>query len=159
MQSLNAEFVGGRRAADLIPKFSQPVDFTPGGTLSVDQTQFTNVPTATGTITTTGRPLHLSLSTSAYQEFLCAPARIEYAIKINGTLVVLGRLNFAANQSIGAAANGIRQYVHFSKIVSNIAAGTYTVQVQWRLVDAAGCAIGHADDNDYFQVSIIEGGI
>lgn len=156
---LNAEFVGGRRAAELAPKISQPVDFTPGGQLSVDRNQFTNVPNATGTFTSTGRPLHISFSTSAYQEFLCAGARIEYAIKIDSTLIVLGRVNFIANMGVGTFINGVRQYAHFSKVATNIPAGSHTVQVQWRLVDASGCAIGYADDGDYFQVSIIEGGI
>jgi hypothetical protein len=157
--NLNAEFVGGKRAADLAPKFTQAIDFTPGGQLSVDRAQFTNVPNATGSFTSTGRPLHISFSTSAYQEFLCAGARIEYALKIDGVLVVLGRINFIASMSVGTAINGVRQYAHFSKVVTNIPAGNHTAQVQWRLTDASGCAIGYADDGDYFQVSIIEGGI
>ena len=157
--NLNAEFVGGKSAAELAPRLTQAIDFTPGGQLSVDRNQFTNVPGATGTFTSTGRALHISFSTSAYQEFLCAGARIEYALKIDGWLVMLGRVSFSANMGVGTAINGIRQYAHFSKVTTSIPAGNHTIQVQWRLADAPGCAIGYADDSDYFQVSIIEGGI
>lgn len=157
--NLNAEFVGGKRAADLAPKFAQVIDFAPAGILTVDRNQFTNIPGVTGTFTTTGRPLLISFSTSAYQEATFSGARIEYAINVDGTLVVMGRINFSAYASVGAAANGIRQYAHFSKVVTNIPAGNHNVQVQWRMVGAPGGAIGYASDDDYFQISIIEGGM
>jgi hypothetical protein len=55
--------------------------------------------------------------------------------------------------------HGIRQSTHFSKIASDIAAGNYAMQAQRRLPDSSGCPVGCADDEDYFQVSIVEGGI
>jgi hypothetical protein len=157
--NLNAEFVGGKRAADLAPKMTQILDFTPGGLLSVDNQLYTDVPGATGTLTTSGRSLYLVLNTSAWQEFLCSSAIIEYSILIGGTRVVMGKLSFTSSYFNGSNANGIREHVHFAKVVSNIPAGTYQVRVQWRLAQGTGCVIGHADDGDFFQISVIEGGL
>jgi hypothetical protein len=175
--NLNAEMVGGKHPEDLAPRLTQVIDFVPLGSLSVQSTLFSRVqgppPSGwlTGSFTSTGRSLYISFSTSAWEEYLWgSPARIEYAIVIDGvfnasgdlvsgTRVVMGQLAFPGTFTTAKNFDGIRQYVHFSKVISNIAAGTHTVHVQWRMVNASGGAIGHADQGDYFQVSIIEGGL
>jgi hypothetical protein len=118
------------------------------------------VPGITGSFSSTGRPLHISLSTSAWPQALCGqPVRVEYAIQIDGTVIVMGRINFVASFYNGAKSDGLRQYAHFSKIVTNIPSGSHTVKIRWRIVDASGCSIVNADSEDYFQLSIIEGGL
>ena len=156
--NLNAQYLDGKQASDLAPKFSQVIDYVPGGELSVDNNAFRNVENASGMFTSTGRPLLISFSTSAWQESLGQPARVEYQLIIDGTPVLMGRLNFAATNSVASNADGIRQYAHYSKVVSSVPAGNHTIQVQWRLLNT-GLAIARVNDGDYFQVSIVEGGI
>jgi hypothetical protein len=157
--NLNAEFVGGKRAEEIAPRFAQVIDFVPVS-LTVNSILASDVAGASGTFSSTGRPLFITLNTSAWQESLgCAGARIEYSIVIDGQSTVMGQLNFVANYHSASIADGIRQYAHFSKVITNVGAGTHNIKVRWRLVNSQGCAQAHADDGDFFQVSIIEGGL
>ncbi len=156
---LDADTVDGKHAAELAPRFAQVIDFVPAGTLSVDSNLYSNVPGGSGTFTSTGRPLLIIFSTSAWQRYLCGSANIEYSILIGTTRVILGRLSFTVAYQDGSNSTGLRESANFTRVVTNIPAGTHTVQLQWRLTDASGCAIAYADSGDFFQVTIIEGGL
>jgi hypothetical protein len=84
---------------------------------------------------------------------------IEYAIQIDGATTVLGRISFVAFPYDGTKSDGLRQYAHFSKVISNVAAGAHTIKVRWRIASASGCGLVNADSDDYFQITIIEGGL
>ncbi len=156
---LDADTVDGKHAVELAPRFAQVIDFVPAGTLSVDSHLYSNVPGGSGTFTSTGRPLLIIFSTSAWQRYLCGSANIEYSILIGTTRVILGRLGFTVAYQDGSNSTGLRESANFTRVVTNIPAGTHTVQLQWRLTDPAGCAIAYADSGDFFQVTIIEGGL
>ncbi len=115
-----------------------------------------------GSFTSNGGPLHISFSTSATPQFLGGDplsAGVEYSIQIDGGAdIIVGQINFPAILASGAISAGLRQYASFFRVIPNIAAGTHTIKIRWRISKGVGNAQVNVDSDDLFQLTIIEGG-